>query len=302
LQSGSDAECRLFQKIAEQGHYAGRTVPSRTRQGTYATTADGRLLASWNSNDARQVARKLREAVKKWEELKAESVAAPKGARLDPGELRRDELFYPEDGLVLTVNTRDLPRAEPQRGRWTNSWNQDFAWFTKSEAERFVPDEAEVGREVVVPEDLVARLARLHFVDNVRGQTSSFPGRAVREARLTSIVTGVDGDVVTLRLEGRTKTELEGRWSIRGYRDMNAPSPQNRGVELKLLGNAGYDRKAGRFVHFEVVAVGDRWGGTQYNGRGNDLARAPFGVALTLAGRTHAERVAPEHFNAYGWR
>ena len=53
LQSGRDAECQLFQKIAEQGHYAGRTRPSFTRQGTYATTADGTFLASWNKNDPR---------------------------------------------------------------------------------------------------------------------------------------------------------------------------------------------------------------------------------------------------------
>ena len=59
LQSGGDAECQLFRKIAEQGHYAGRTQPSRTRQGTYATTADGTFLASWNKNDPRFVARSL---------------------------------------------------------------------------------------------------------------------------------------------------------------------------------------------------------------------------------------------------
>ena len=63
LQSGRDAECRLFQKVAEQGHYAGRTRPSSTRQGTYATTADGTFLASWNNNNPRVVARKLREAL-----------------------------------------------------------------------------------------------------------------------------------------------------------------------------------------------------------------------------------------------
>ena len=72
LQSGRDAECRLFQKIAEQGHYAGRTRPTSTRQGTYATTAGGTLLASWNSNDPRFVARKLREALAKWQQLKTE--------------------------------------------------------------------------------------------------------------------------------------------------------------------------------------------------------------------------------------
>ena len=58
------------------------------------------------------------------------------------------------------------------------------------------------------------------------------------------------------------------------------------------------DRKVG----FEVVAVGTRRGGTQYNGRGNDLAPAPFGAVLSLAAESRAERVAPEHFHGYGWR
>ncbi len=44
---------------------------------------------------------------------------------------------------------------------------------------------------------------------------------------------------------------------------------------MKLLGSARFDRKQGRFVGFEVVAVGTRWGATQYNVRGNDLRRPP---------------------------
>ena len=46
LQNRKDAECRLFQAIAEQGHYAGRSRPSTTRQGIYACTPSGRFLAS----------------------------------------------------------------------------------------------------------------------------------------------------------------------------------------------------------------------------------------------------------------
>ena len=52
-------------------------------------------------------------------------------------------------------------------------------------------------------------------------------------------------------------------------------------------------------VAFDVVAVGIRWGGTQYNCRDNDLAPAPFGAVLSLAGASRAERVAPEHFRGY---
>jgi hypothetical protein len=82
---------------------------------------------------------------------------------------------------------------------------------------------------------------------------------------------------------------------------MNRPSDQKRGLDLKLLGSARFDRKQGRFVGFEVVAVGTRWGGTQFNFRQNDLAPSPFGAVLSLAGKSRVERVAPEHFQDYGW-
>jgi hypothetical protein len=302
LQSGRDTECLLFQKIAEQGHYAGRTRPSSTRQGTYATTADGRLLSSWNSNDPRVVAGKLREAIAAWERLQAENRPPAETARLQAAELNRKDRFYPKDGLVLRVNTRDLPRDPPQEGRWADSWNQDFAWFKKDEARQFVPQDVTPGQTCEVPRALLERLARMHFVDNVRGQTTHFPPRADVEAQLTSRITALEGDVVVLRLEGRTKAEEEGSWPIGGFRDMNRPSPQKRGMELQLLGRARYDRQQEKFVSFELVATGTRWGGTQYNGRARDLAPAPFGALLTLAGDTGAERVAPEHFWAYGWK
>jgi len=67
LQGGTDPECRLFQKFAEQGHYGGR--PGTTRQGTYAATPSGELLASINSNDPQRIADMLRRALDKWQTL-----------------------------------------------------------------------------------------------------------------------------------------------------------------------------------------------------------------------------------------
>jgi hypothetical protein len=302
LQSGRDEECRLFQKIAEQGHYAGRTRPSSTRQGTYATTADGTLLISWNTNDPRVVASKLRQAIARWEKLQAERGPAADQPRLDAAQLARADRHYPDGGLVLRVNTRDLPRDPPQEERWASAWNQDYAWFKKEEARRFVPQTLKADQSCQVPRALVERLARLHFVDNVRGQTTLFPQWSVQQAELTSRITAIEGDVVTLRLEGRTKTNEEGRWPVGGYRDVDQPSVQKRGVELSLLGHARYDRAREKFVSFELVAVGTRLGGTQYNVRTGDLDPAPFGVLLTLAGDTKAERIPPEHFAAYLWR
>jgi hypothetical protein len=153
-----------------------------------------------------------------------------------------------------------------------------------------------------VPRPLVERLARFHFLDNVRGQTPPFPAGAIEDATLTSCVTSVGRNVVSLRLEGRTKVVQQGDWSIHGFTDMNRLCSQERGLDMKLLGSARFDRKQGRFAGFEVVAVGTRWGGTRYNCRSDDLAPAPFGAVLSLAGKSRAECIAPEHFRGYEWR
>ena len=195
-----------------------------------------------------------------------------------------------------------MPRDPPQQEPWADAWNQDFAWFTKDEAGQFLPGKVEPGRTHEVPRTLVERLARFHFLDNVRGQTPPFPAGAIEDATLNSCVTAVDGDEVSLRLEGRTKAVQQGDWTTHGCTDMNRPCSQERGLDMKLFGSARFDRKQGRFAGFEVVAIGIRWGATQYNVRGDDLAPAPFGAVLSLAGLSRAERVAPEHFHGYGWR
>ena len=152
----------------------------------------------------------------------------------------------------------------------------------------------------VIP--MVERLAQFHFLDNVRGQTDAFSAQAVKQAQLASKITQVRGNIVTLRIEGHTRTVQEGTWSVGKSRDKENPTRQKRGMELAILGFAQYDQQRARFTSFECVAIGSRWGGTQYNFRFRDLGTAPFGLTLTLAGDTAAERVAPEHFWGYGWR
>lgn len=301
LQSGTDAECRLFQRIAEQGHYAGRTRPSNTRQGTYAAAPSGVMLASINSNDPARVADMLQRALAKWEAMPRQQRLLPADPKIETSTLRRPEQFYPQDGLVLRVNSRDLSRETGADWRGT-AWNQDYAWFSKAETRQFLP-QPQVGQKLEVPAPLIRRIARCHLVDNVRGQTWPFDDGNVEKTRLTAEVAAVKGNVITLRLEGETRTSAEGTWSVRGYQDMNSPSPQKRGFDTKLLGKASFDTKKERFTAFELVAAGTRWGGTQYNGRGDDLAPAPMGVVFTLAGESPAEHVAPAFFGrGYDWR
>jgi hypothetical protein len=145
LQRGSDIDCLHFQGIAEQGHYAGRVQPSGTRQGTYAAAPSGVMLASVNSSDPERMLEMLRQALAKWEALSRAERLLPEEPDPTAADARRGERLYPADGLVLRVNSRDLPRAgQGAEVEWTaRAWNQDFAWFTREEARQLLPEAPE---------------------------------------------------------------------------------------------------------------------------------------------------------------
>lgn len=306
LQRAKSAEGELFRKVAEQGHYAGRTQPTGTRQGLYASTADGRLLASINHNDPARVAAMLEQAWAAWEALPAQARAPGDGADVGQGRQRIEER-YPVGGLVLRVTSRDLPRKDA--GDWRSAaWNFDYAWFRKAEAAALVPSARDVGASTEWPAALADRLLRVHLVDNVRGQTYPVKPEQVAHARMTSTVTGVgtgpEQGQVLLRIEGEVRWLARGTWPTGRPADGGAagPAPTERGLVARLLGSARYDPASGRFTAFEAVAVGSRWGATQYNGRADDPGPAGIGYLLELAGEGPEERVAPASVWEYrGW-
>lgn len=159
-----------------------------------------------------------------------------------------------------------------------------------------------------VPRNLVQRLACPHLLDVVRGHTAPFPRQAVEKAELTATTLDVKGDRVALSYTGRTRAaevhdgiHFEGKWNAKGA---GIPEPQTRGIDARLEGRAVYDLKAERFVSFELVALGERWGGNAYNGRldQRDFGPAPIGFVLGLAGQSPAARVAPLFLRYYGWK
>jgi hypothetical protein len=300
LQNGKDFECELFRRFSERGHYRDH---GSTRQGVYVATPSGELLGSVNSRDVEVLARLLRDALARWEEL------TPAERSLEPAErdalqaLWRWDDERPDDGLVLEVLVRDLPRPAaaraafdadqrrlPRWARWTDeAWNRDWAWFRAEEARSWLPDgEPEVGAEYAVPAPLVERLVRLHLLDFVRGQTIPYRREDLERAELLARVEAVDGTQVRLALRGGTRCAVEdGEWP--------------RSFESDWQGTATWDRDAARFTAFELVAVGTRSGRTQFNGRQQDPGPSPVGVVLRLAA-DDAPRVAPAFVGSYGWQ
>jgi hypothetical protein len=297
LQRTADADSLFFQQFASQGHTRDVGVRGLGRQGTYAITPSGTMLASVNSPDAQPVIEMMEEALTKWARLPpAERVLATPLDPQAPEQWRWWDKKTPQDGLILWVVCRDLPRADI-RETWRFAWGMDHAWFKKEEARKFVPDRLKKGAKENVPRELVERLARFHLVDSVRGRESlAFPKRAVAEARLTAEVTEMKGSRVQLRFEGATRT------SEKTDLFPDHPAAQQRGYDATLIGRAVFDRQAERFVSFELVAVGQRRGATSCNMRiqDDDIGPAPMGVVVTLASNSPAHRVPPAFLSQYG--
>ena len=73
-----------------------------------------------------------------------------------------------------------------------------------------------------------------------------------------------------------------------------------RGYDCRLRGELTYDRQRGAFQRFDLVAIGDRWGGTEHNNRQEDLPASPMGIVFQLAGDAPADRTPP-HANLWDY-
>src|SRR5262249_23177658 len=160
----------------------------------------------------------------------------------------------------------------------------------KAEAGQFLPPRLEKGQKHEVPQSHVQRIVCRHLFDYRIGL--GFEPRHVQRATLSSEVTAVSGNRISLRLEGETRTVATGEVPPDGFKDV----VKYRGIETLMLGKATYDRSKQRFIRFELLAIGSRW-----HSRGDfplfDPGPTPTGFLFTLAGNGPTERLAPGGFS-----
>jgi hypothetical protein len=279
-ESCQDEDAILFRKFGGK-----RTLTKGNRggaQGHYAVAPSGELLAASSSANPKALIEMMKQGLKKWAELPREKrllAKAPDPKAAD--SWRRVEKLYPEDGFALRGIGRDQNRV------LCPDWNIDYAWFRKDEARAFLPAKPTKGASHEVPLELVQRLARFHLIDNVYALNYTFfPKAAIEKARITTTVTQVEGDLVSVHFAGESRASMV--------------KPKKIGFEPKLLGRAKYNLKDQKFVSFELIAVGLRWGLGNCNQR-HDATPALMGIVFTLAGDSPAERLPPAFISRYGW-
>ena len=232
LQRGTDPECRFFQGFADRGHYQG---PQGTRQGIYVIAPSGKLLTSLNALDPAAVRGALRDSLKRWHTLPPNDRHLAQDAEIRPDH--RWEASLPEGGLALRIISRDLPRDGRCSSQRSDRWNRDHVWFTAEEARGWLPTELAVGATVDLPDVILQRLARFHFVDNVRGQTLPFAPEEIAGSRIRTQIVGFDRHgSLRLRIQGAVNGACRGKWRL-GQNDWTPPKrlPSARDVSLIAL-------------------------------------------------------------------
>ena len=271
LDTEEDSDCRFFQVMADHGHYGVRKK-GKSRQGIYVFTAQGEFLSSINSLSADAVLKTIKQGLAKWQQL-PESEPINESVVLKPKH--RWEDYCPRDkGLVLNSYSRDLMSTDNPNGDRSPFWNRDSAWFSEDEALQLIPEDVRSGKLMpgdtyLLPDVFVSRICRIHLVDAVKGQTEAFAASETVGSKITATVVERTETLLKLKLSGNTKARHSGR--------------RDRGVETTLRGSATFDFARNRFTEFEFVALGNRWGATQFNDRRRQLEKTPIGYTFNLA-------------------
>jgi hypothetical protein len=277
LEHSGDASSKFFMEY-------GKKVPpdqwpaATTKQGVYCMTPQGDYLAAhFARHNREQTIALLKSALQKWD-----TVVAERRFRPQPIPKRANGLWNQEGvarraggtgasrpGLVLQVNSRDLPREDGEFAgppEYRKAWNQQWLEFTSEEAAAFLPR----GRGATsVPEALFRRMARETLIDNVRGQAATWTEAGIKKASLLTEEISSTPATQMIRFEGEFAAEEGGR-TYTG----------------KLYGQATYDRKANRFVLFELVSAGVRTGGTgSANFRMAGEGPTALGVSFMIEGQ-----------------
>ncbi len=206
-----------------------------------------------------------------------------------------------QNGQLRPAVTTDFPlmRDKPNVQK---SWalflqpNTEYLWLTRDEWQSLVPAEPTTGETLVVPRNIVLRMARFHLTPQ-RATTSEghiVSVRSVKSAELSLLVDDASPQRIRYQATGFV------RWGS-DYDESQATTPNGplaQGFESPLYGRLTYDREKQVFVQFDLVApshVWGRWGDA--NGKSMYVerpGRSPFGFALELAtGNSPTNRLPP---------
>ena len=254
-------------------------------------------MVSVNSTQIGRVQRLLGDAIRIWNKTTTteRSPDFKQAVVTDP----RFSKSPPTDGLYLLSMIRDLPRDAKAKSTDLTAKNVDHVWIKKEEMLAMVPDNPSKGQLVPMPKVVAERLARFHMIDSVHGQTNPFDEGQVKINGVGLKVMKVTDDTIKFVVYGRSSAKRPPSKKTNPYTGFRIT--KNIGNDLVWSGAVVFDRKQQRFTRFDLLAVGERWGGSLYNFRDSDLGRSPIGFAFQIIPNVEDNPTPPSYLDYYNY-
>lgn len=261
-----DAEGDFFRAMVDQSPRKG----SHTKQGHYVLTAGGKFLGFNNNRGPERRLAMMKEALKKWQSVRA----SEKGLKI-PARGKDDERYHhelPDGGQIVKVFTRCLEEREGrlQKLAGDEAGNQaavDHLWLRKEEVAELAQLVAAGGGEF--PEEVGLRIAKFHLRDNTRGEPRDWKKEEIKKCSFKVDGGGkVSGEFLIESADGK----LGYRGSFQGG--------------LKVEG--------GKLTRFEILVLGQHRGESRYT-KGARPGKSPMGQVFQLSdGKKAADRIPPQ--------
>jgi hypothetical protein len=178
--------------------------------------------------------------------------------------------------------------------RWLAETQSDMLWLTKAEWKALLPAPLEVGQTIEVATAVQRRFFSTIGIDYMEGSVNAL---VPRETTMSITVTGVEGNRVTLQLDGQGEMGKE-------FSETEKANPESRGCRVRVSGRLSYDKDKGAFTRFDLVGIGRAWGNKmEYTRREIGIEDYPwmYGIACELvSGKSAMERIPPYNLLHYG--
>lgn len=262
------------------------------------TTPDGKKLAGGNGSGGAAAA--LSEGLAKWKLLSEEErralapgkvIVPPEAARCTPppgGLVLRSflrNLKLDERGEIARITKDDL-KDRTQFPDWNSIYTEPAhysVWLTEAEWKSLIPADPKPGDLIPIADGIQKRLLRYHLVNGTFGLPGAWRLEDIRSSSLTLTVEKTTMPSWRLRLQGSALLASAADLSKAG-----------RGCDAQLLGVLEIDPAKKVFTRFDLVALGDYWGGDYEGGRFKRPGRAPLGISFELVtGSSAVDRVPP---------
>jgi len=151
----------------------------------------------------------------------------------------------------------------------------DFMWMTEAEWKSLIPVNLRVGETYPFPDNITRRIFQFHLDLN----------RTIGDPITQKIMAGELWLKVVKASPDQLQLQVEGFARIRDGHIRN--EDLTRKFEARLYGYLEYDRKKGEFTRFDVLALGETYGGFEA-GLGHfgytRPGRSPYGISFELVG------------------